>query len=422
MAGQKRRRQRGEGSVFQRNDGQWAATLDLGYRNGRRRRKTIYGRTQREAVRKLNAAKNDLAKHGDIPTASMTVEQWMTKWLTEIAPQTGTPNKMRGYREKTRNYIFPAIGRVRLDRLAPQHVRDLHNYVIREKGLSPSTAYGAHRTLSVALNDAMREGVASRNVAAIVKAPQPGPGGRGAFSLVEARVIGHVIAGARLEARWLLALLYGARKGECLGLRWDYVDLSADVLDLAWQLQRIPYRHGCGAQGRHGGWPCGHRFGHHCPRAELDVREGFEYEQLEGNLCLYRPKTAGSTRLLPIIEPMSVALRRRREQYLRERQVPGYVDHGLVWSHVDGRPMDAWQDGDMWNEVVEAAGVTHRDLHSARHSAATLLQALGVDESTRMMILGHSSAATQRRYAHRDLTLQRQALEALARHLLSIEA
>lgn len=422
MARKAARRQRGEGSIYQRGDGQWVGTLTLGYRsNGARRRKTIYGRTQRDVVRKLAEVKRELAKHGDLPTAGMTLQAWMDRWLDEIAPATGTPGKMRGYREKSRNYIEPALGRVRLDKLQPQHVRDLHRHVIDELGLSPTTAYNAHRVLSVALNDAMREGVATRNVASIIRAPQPEKDKGEAFSVAEARALGHQIEGIRLESRWLAALLLGARKGECLGLRWEYVDLDAAVLDVSWQLQHIPFKHGCGAKPKGKAWPCGHRFAGHCADRALDMRRGFEHLVLKGNLCLIRPKTELSQRLLPIPTLLLQSLRRRRLDYLDERKAPGYIDHDLVWARLDGRPIDAWDDGDEWKAILAAAGVRDLPLHGARHTSATLLQAHGVPESTRMMILGHSSATMARRYAHRDLTLQRQALEQLGESL-SIES
>ena len=38
----------GEGSVYQRADGRWSAQLDMGWRNGKRQRKLIYGPTRRE--------------------------------------------------------------------------------------------------------------------------------------------------------------------------------------------------------------------------------------------------------------------------------------------------------------------------------------------------------------------------------------
>ena len=45
------RRGHGEGSIYQReNDGKWCATVDLGWVNGKRKRKVIYGRTLKEVA------------------------------------------------------------------------------------------------------------------------------------------------------------------------------------------------------------------------------------------------------------------------------------------------------------------------------------------------------------------------------------
>ena len=38
-----------EGSIYKRADGRWAASLNLGWQNGRRKRKTFYAKTRREA-------------------------------------------------------------------------------------------------------------------------------------------------------------------------------------------------------------------------------------------------------------------------------------------------------------------------------------------------------------------------------------
>ena len=49
----KRRRTRGEGAVFKRaSDGLWVGTLDLGVVDGHRRRKAVYGQSEREVLRK----------------------------------------------------------------------------------------------------------------------------------------------------------------------------------------------------------------------------------------------------------------------------------------------------------------------------------------------------------------------------------
>jgi integrase len=50
-----RRRGHGEGSIYRRSDGRWAAMVDLGWHAGKRRRKFLYGRTRAEVAKKLVA-------------------------------------------------------------------------------------------------------------------------------------------------------------------------------------------------------------------------------------------------------------------------------------------------------------------------------------------------------------------------------
>lgn len=406
-----KQRMRGEGSVYRRNDGRWTAVLNLGYRDGKRRRKTVYARTQREAVRKLEELKRTATK--DMPTASMKLEQWLENWLAEIAPTTGKPSKVASQRTSVRNYIVPAIGRIRLDRLTTGHVRDLHNFVMVTKGLSSTTALHAHAVLSVALNDAMRESppLVQRNVASIVRAPRKQENDRRGMSMPEAVA---VLRGAgehdpRLGGRWMVAFMLGLRQGERLGMRWQMLDLDKGVADLSWQLQRIPYRHGCGDDA------CGRRQDR-CPQRQLDVRPDFTYHRIEGNRCLVRLKTRGSQRVVPLPPPVVAVLRVRLEDVRRERA--GYeADHDLVWCREDGRPLEAGEDWRDWRDLLRHIGMPHLTQHEARHTTATLLQSLGVDEATRMSVMGHSEAATQRGYAHIDLTLQRRALDALGERL-----
>ena len=42
------RRGNNEGSIYKRADGRWAAVINLGWQDGKRKRKTFYGRTRRE--------------------------------------------------------------------------------------------------------------------------------------------------------------------------------------------------------------------------------------------------------------------------------------------------------------------------------------------------------------------------------------
>ena len=94
-----------------------------------------------------------------------------------------------------------------------------------------------------------------------------------------------------------------------------------------------------------------------------------------------------------------------------------------MWPRDDGSPRSAEFDRAQWYEVVELAGVTvslpgggtrRPLLYEARHTAATLLLANGVDETTIKAVLGHSSVLSTQAYLHADRTRTRLALVAAA--------
>src|SRR5581483_11189652 len=78
----RKRRGRGEGSVFQRADGRWVGSVGLGYGgDGKRKRRTVYGATKQEVVEKLDQLRGD-ARAGTLPDAGgLTVGQLLDRWL-----------------------------------------------------------------------------------------------------------------------------------------------------------------------------------------------------------------------------------------------------------------------------------------------------------------------------------------------------
>lgn len=404
------RRQRGEGSVYKRaSDGLWVGRVDLGVIDGKRRRKVIYAKTQKEAVKKLAAAKRGV-EAGDLNTRGTTLEQWLTYWLAEVCPNKKRmkPKTLRNYQSYVEQHLVPALGKKKLNAITAQDVRSMMTGVMAKRKpngqtLSSTTAAHAYRILHTALEDAVSDGKVLTNVAHRVDAVSNAATPQDALTFEQFRALMLHLDGDRLQSRWAFGLFTGARQGECLGLTWPCVDLDSGIVDLAWQLQRIPYRHGCGGV-------CGKR-PDRCPARELTILPGFEYRQLDGNLCLQRPKTEGSTRIVPLPPLLLVAMRERRALYDQERR--HYArDHGLVWCRENGRPIDGRIDWADWSAYLEAIGVPHMKQHAARHTASTLLQKLGVSEDVRMALMGHSEASTQRIYAHADLSVRREAMDA----------
>jgi len=76
------------------------------------------------------------------------------------------------YESIVRVHLAPAIGRLKLKALTPDHVRSLYREKL-DSGLAPRTVLHIHRTLSRALKQATDDGLIPRNAAAPVNPPRP---------------------------------------------------------------------------------------------------------------------------------------------------------------------------------------------------------------------------------------------------------
>ena len=74
------KRSNGEGTLRKRPNGLWECTMMVGYQeDGRRRYKSFYGKTQKEARDKAEAYKRDTAA-GLYIDPNLTVQEWAQKW------------------------------------------------------------------------------------------------------------------------------------------------------------------------------------------------------------------------------------------------------------------------------------------------------------------------------------------------------
>ena len=395
------RREHGHGTIFKREDGRWCGQVNVAPEGAARRRRTVYGKSRAEVVRKLGQVL-EAKRKGDHTTSSPRFGIWLDDWLAraDIKPRTRS-----AYRSAIEAHIKPVLGNVKLSNLRADHVHALHDSM---PGLSPTTVRNVHRVAGAAMAAALEQQRAVVNPFTIVSAPAKADSDRVALSRPAVDVILARIKDTPMESRWLAALYLGMRQGECLGLTWPCVDLDNLTLDLTWQLQRADYRHGCGGK-------CSAKRGAGCPDRTLDVQPGFRYRVVEGNMILQRPKTAGSTRMVPIPEPMIAPLRTLADDYVIKRQAEGYHDHGLVWHRGNGRPLADRVDRQAWHALLAACKIPKAELHAARHTTATLLLENKVDPKIISSILGHSDVLTTRSYQHVDTALARDALDSLSR-------
>jgi integrase len=320
--------------VYQRADGRWVAAVDLGWQDGKRRRKVIYGRTRREVADKLNAllpaAAAGQVVAGRAPTVADAVESWLAA-KGHLKPKT-----LASYRWVAEAYVIPSLGKKRADKVTPADLRAMTKGLI-DRGLSRRSAQYAHRVAGMALGDAVALGQLRANPAAQAKAPRPVRRLQTTLTAQEARKL---LAAAQKAptakkggrksdhgALWTLALTTGMRQGELLALRWSDLDLEA---------------------------------------RRVRVVEG---------------KTDRSRRYVPLTEVAAAAL--------GEAGAPG----DLVFPSRAGTPIGARNLVRSWHEFSEATLGRRVRFHDLRHTAATLMLEQGVPLKVISEILGHSSIA-----------------------------
>lgn len=161
------------------------------------------------------------------------------------------------------------------------------------------------------------------------------------------------------ELKWHIALLYGLRQAERLGLTWGDIDLDVDtpMIKISMQLQR----------------------------------------QTGRGLIRVPVKTTESNRGIPLTEVTVNLLKSQRAAYDLGRAVHGqeWNADGYVFWNSFGRPSDSSRDQEEWRELLKSASVEYKSVHVARKTFATLLDS--TDAASR--ILGHSNqSVTMKHY------------------------
>jgi integrase len=365
-----------EGSVYQReSDGRWCASVTLP--SGRR--KTVYGKTEREALRKRRELLAEIDAGRPVPLGrTPTLGQYLTRWLDvriagEVEAGHLEASTADSYRQMVEGHILVTfLAKVKLNALMTDDIRQwqrerLKTTSARGKLLSPRTVGLAQATLRRALNDAMADeqyGL-SRNVAALVRLPagQSKPATPPSEEDL-AKVLAEMIAD-RYSALWFTMLAFGPRRGEALGMRWSLTDLDAATVKLRKQIRR--------------------------ERGAIDPSTG----RRRGRLVEKDLKTAESQATMSIPAALVEVLRVHRRDQIRERLAARvWVDEDLVFTTGVGTPLEPRNVNRAWDAVCKRAGVQGVRLHDLRHAAASLAFAAGASIKEVQSMLRHTRQAT----------------------------
>jgi len=387
----RRRAANGRSTIYEGNDRRWHGRVSMGVGpDGTEDRRHVTGKTQSVVAAKVKQLERARDTGAVTATGRTTTGEFIDEWIARKERlRVVRPLTLAGYRTDER-HIVVAIGKVRLDRLGPANVEHLWAYLL-ERGLR--TAH-CRRTLSAALNDAVRRGLIPRNPVKAADSPRDDHSEIEPYTLQEMAAILEACRGTRSAARWTVALALGLRQGEVLGLAWDDVTLGDEpTMTIRRQLQRVSWQHGCPDPER-----CLNRAGLTSKRAaDCPQRWG-------GGLKVSEPKSDADRRTLALPATLAAelhvhALEQKAERLASEIWEAG-PHGGWVFANQVGGPIDPRADAHAFKALCVRAGVPEKRLHDLRHSAATMMLASDLDLRTAGQVLGHSQVALTARYSH----------------------
>ena len=379
----KSRQPNGASSIYQGNDGRWHGRVTVGIKDDGTPDRRHVSRKTRADVTKLVRELEKQRDAGTVrkPGQAWTVKTWLTHWIENIAPISVSENTIAGYEVAVRVHLIPGLGAHRLIKLEPEHLERFYKKM-QDSGSKPATAHQAHRTLRVALSEAVRRGHLTANAAKIAKAPRLEEEEIEPYSVEEVQRLLLAAGKQRNAARWVIALALGLRQGEVLGLKWPDVDLGGGVIRVRRGRLRPKYAHGCGGE-------CGRKPGY-CRQRTKIRRETKDTKSRAGKRAIGLP------------DELTKLLRQHREFQARERAAARqlWTEKGYVFTSPTGEPLIPNTDYHHWKELLQEAGVRDARLHDARHTACTVLLHPRSPRAHRDAIMGWSSASMAKRYQH----------------------
>ena len=343
-------------------------TIDLPHGKGEKRTQETHTFTRRKDAEAELARIGHQSRTGEYTRRwDGTVDEVIDRYLKHAADGAEENTKV-----SYRNALAPVrmrLGARRARDIDREDIQDLKDWMLasgRRRGGKPGTGLSARSVrltmgrLSAAYELAIIDRKLNYNPVRYVKQPKRVKTERSTWSQAQVAEFFATAAADRLYAAWRMSV-YGQRRGEILGLRWEDVDLAAMTVTIG--------------------------------RARVLV----DYKVIEKS-----PKSERGYRTLPLDEPMAAALRALHDRQVTEAMEAGdaYEDGGYVVTDELGRPVHPEWFSDEFHRVRERAGLPRIVLHDGRHTANSLMAAAGVPAHIRAAWCGHTQAVNETTYTH----------------------
>jgi integrase len=327
--------------------------------------------TQKALKTKVRAVLAEMEERGGPQTRTeraATVGGYLTDWLETFVRPNRAAKTYRQYEQIVRNYIAPAIGRIRMADLRAGDVQRMINDLqspsigtgpdgtpVVIDALSPTTAGIARVVLRRAMNVAVKQRLILANPVDGTEPPRRGLKQLRAMTPEQSETFLRAAAasGSRYAPALILLASCGLRISECIGLMWTDVD-----------------------------------------GPQIHVRRTLEWQSGAWNLS--PTKTKRGNRTVPLNAAAAAALRDQAAMAAADRERIGdeHLSHGLIFTTETGRPMIERNVQRAMDAVLKSAGLPHFGLHDLRRTFGTTLARRGVPVHVLQALMGHENPQT----------------------------
>lgn len=289
---------------------------------------------------------------------------FMQQWL-EVIKNNVRPTTFYGYKQVVNYAIAPYFRerKITLYELKPYHIQDFYTFKMDNDGISANTILHYHANIHKALAYAVKTERIPTNPADRVELPKKQKHIANYYTQDELNTLLKNSKGHLLETVIRLAVWFGLRRGEIIGMRWSSVDFDNKTISVT---GTIKDRGGKGA---------------------------------EVGKLYFEPtaKNSSSLRSFPLSDSMITYLKRVKDSQDKRRNTIKFYNHNwddfvCVKNNGDLITLDSVSYA--FPKFCEKCGLKPLKLHELRHSNITLLLEKGASMKELQEWAGHSSYNT----------------------------
>jgi integrase len=285
-------------------------------------------------------------------------------WLEEAKPRLEIVSH-EGYEANIKCHIYPYFKKLKIS-LSDLTYQHLHNYyTLKSKTLSANTIKRHHTLINQTLRKALKNDLIHNNPADKVTLPKVKKYTGKYLTVEEGNSLLDYAKGTPIETAVVLAMMYGLRRSEIAGLKWDSIDFKNDTLII--QHTRVKHK--------------------------TEVAKD-------------RTKNKSSYRILPLNSQVKTHLLKLRAKQAQDKLLLGqaYHDTDYVCRWGDGRILKCDYFSSSFKKLLKKNGLPDIRFHDLRHSCASYMLKMGCSLKDISDWLGHATIQTSIDiYAHLDI-------------------